>query len=333
MKKLLNVILLAVILPAIVFTGCKDDDEPEPQQKGNFETLSNYMADNGMDLPDILFIPTKWVVAPELIAKGGIVDPTDNSIPGYYTFDIRSADDFNAGHIKGSMNVDLTNVLTKANEVGNEKPILIVCASGQTAGRAVMALRMSGFPDARVMKFGMAYWNEAFDVWSGKIGDPAVGNNNWVTDASASLPTNAYPGWETTSTDGAVILADAVTAMLADGDWGVSSSLVLDDPLGYNTYNYWDEATYLSVGHYKGTYLYTDIKLDNVSALPAEDDCLIYCDTGQTSSIVAAWLKVLGYSSKSIKYGVNSLSYQVLEGASGHVVWHHSKDYTYETSK
>ena len=331
MKRFLNVFLLAVILPAFIITGCKDKEDPQPQPKGTFETLSNYMADNGFDLSDVLLIPTKWVVAPELIAKGGIVDPTDNSIPGYYTFDIRSADDFATGHIKGSMNVKLTDVLTKANEVGNEKPILVVCASGQTAGRAVMALRLSGFPDAQVMKFGMSYWNEAFDVWTGNIGSTAVGNDNWVNDASASLPTNAYPGWETTSTDGAVILADAVAAMLAESDWGVSSTTVLNDPLGYNTYNYWDEATYLSVGHYKGTYLYSEIKLDNVSALPTADDCLIYCDTGQTSSIVAAWLKVLGYNSKSIKYGVNSLSYQTLEGVSGHVVWHHSKDYSYET--
>jgi len=179
------------------------------------------------------------------------------------------------------------------------------------------------------MKFGMAYWNEAFDVWTGKIGDPAVGNSNWVKDASAPLPTNGYPAWETTSTDGAVILADAVTDMLAAG-WGVSSTDVLNDPLGYNTYCYWDEATYLSVGHYKGAYLYTEIKLDNVSSLPSDDDCLIYCDTGQTSSFVTAWLQVLGYNAKSMKYGVNSMSYQAL-GVAGGVQWQHSHDYTYET--
>jgi len=329
MKKLFNYFLLVVILPAFIITGCKDDPAPAPA-KGDFETLKTYMMANDLDLPTVLYQPSKWVVAPALIAKGGIVDPVDNTIPGYFVFDIRGTNDFNAGHIKGSMDVPLTDVLTKANEVGKDKPILIVCASGQTAGRAVMALRLSGFKDAQVMKFGMAYWNAAFDVWTGKIGDPAVGNSNWVTDGSTPLPTNGYPGWETTSTDGAVILADAVTAMLADSDWGVSSTDVLADPLGYNTYNYWEEAIYLSVGHYKGAYLYTEIKLDNVSALPTDDNCLIYCDTGQTSSIAAAWLKVLGYNAKSIKYGVNSLSYQAL-GDAGGVQWHHSYDYAFET--
>ncbi len=331
MKRLFSYFLVVILIPAFVLTGCKDDPAPAPV-KGNFETLKTYMMANDLDLPTVLNQPSKWVVAPELIAKGGIVDPIDHSIPAYYVFDIRSAELFSAGHIKGAMNVALADVLTKANEVGNEKPILIVCKSGQTAGRAVMALRLSGFKDAQVMKFGMSYWNEAFDVWTSHIGESAVGNSNWVTDASAPLPTNGYPAWETTSTDGAVILADAVTTMLAGSGWGVSSTDILSDPLAHNTYNYWDEATYLSIGHYKGAYVYPEIKLDNVTALPAEDDCLIYCYTGQTSSITTAWLQILGYSAKSILYGVNSLSHQALVDASK-PAWQHSKDYPYETGK
>ena len=340
MKKLLNVILLAVILPAIVFTGCKDDDEPEPQQKGNFETLSNYMTDNGLDLPDLLTTPTKWVVAPELIAKGGIVDPTDHTIPGYYTFDIRSVDHFNDGHIKGSMNVALADVLAKANEVGNEKPILVVCYSGQTAGRAVMALRLSGFHDAQVMKFGFSYWSsdEDFDKWSGKTlngaGDKAVGSPNWVTDASPSLPSNDFPNWESTTTDGADLLAERVTAMLANSSWGMLGDDPLADPLGYNIYNYWNEVDYTKYGHFKDAFQYLPVSLagDVVKGLPQSQEFLFYCYTGQTSSFATAWLHVLGYNAKSMLYGVNNLQYtELLNG--GATVWHHSKDYPYETTK
>ena len=340
MKKLLNVILLAVILPAIVFTGCKDDEEPEPQQKGTFETLSKYMTDNGLDLPDLLTTPSKWVVAPELIAKGGIVDPTDHTIPAYYTFDIRSTEDFNKGHIKGSMNVALGDVLTKANEVGNEKPILVVCYSGQTAGRAVMALRLSGFHDAQVMKFGFSYWSsdEDFDKWSGKTlngaGDQAVGSPNWVTDASASLPSNDYPAWESTTTDGADLLAERINAMIGNSSWGISAADPLADPLGYNIYNYWNETDYTTFGHYKDAFQYDPISIANdvLKALPQSDECLIYCYTGQTSSFATAWLQVLGYNAKSILYGVNNLQYtELLNG--GSTVWKHSKDYPYETSK
>lgn len=325
MKKFLNVMLLAVILPAFIFTTSCSKDEDE---KGTFTTLANYMTSNNMDLPDLL---DGWVIAPN-----AIVDTTDYSIPGYHVFDIRSAADFAAGHIKGSMNVVLADVLTKAAEVGKDKPILVVCYSGQTAGRAVMALRLSGYPDAKVMKFGFSYWSSDanFDKWTAKISDQADGSANWETLTSATLPVNSYPQWESASTDGAAILAANVTTMLANTSWGVSSTDILTDPTSHNIYNFWDQATYESIGHYKGAYLYSTISIANdvLQALPTTDECLIYCYTGQTSSMAVAWLQVLGYNAKSITYGVNSLRHTALDDA-GKPAWHHSLDYPYETSK
>lgn len=338
MKKFINYFMIAMLATAVAFTGCKDNDDTTPAEKGNFKTLSEYMVNNDLDLPTVLSTPTNWVVAPALIdGTTGNVDPADYSIPAYHVFDIRSATDFETGHVKGAINVALADVVTKAAEVGTDKPIMVICYSGQTAGRAVMALRLSGYKDAQVMKFGMSYWNTDFDKWSGKVSDIADGNANWEIDASSpSLPLNDFPVWETTSTDGATILASAVDAMLAipSSDWLVTSTEVLNDPLAYNIYNFWDEATYLSLGHYKGAYQYGLISLndDLVSALPAEDDFLIYCYTGQTSSIATAWLQVLGYHAKSIGYGVNSLRHTALEEA-GKPAWHASKDFPYETGK
>ena len=340
MKKLMNYFMIAMIASALIFTGCKDDPAPEPE-KGNYNTLSTYMVSNGLDLPDVLASPTKWVVAPDLMADGGIVDANaDYTIPGYYVFDIRNVDDFNAGHINGSINVMLTDVVTKANEVGKDKPILVVCYSGQTAGRAVMALRLSGFSNAQVMKFGFSYWSsdDDFDKWSGKTlngaGDQAAGSTNWKTDASTNLPSNDYPTWTSSTTDGAKLLAEGVATMLAAGSWGVAAADPLADPAGYNIYNYWDEPDYVKYGHYKHAYQMLPIKIadDVLKAFPTSDQFLVYCYTGQTSSFAVAWLQVLGYDAKSIYYGVNNLQYtELLNG--GSTVWKHSKDYPYKTSK
>ncbi len=326
MKRFLNVFLLAIVLPALVLTGCKDDTT-EPTAKGNFETLKTYMEANNMDLPTLL---DGWVIAPAMVADGGIVE-ADYTIPAYNVFDIRSAEDFNAGHIKGAINVALTDVVTKAKELGTDKPYLIVCKTGQTAGRATMALRLSGF-SAKVMKFGMSYWNTQFDAWTGNIGDNADGSANWVTDASASLPVNGFPAWETTSTDGAEILAANIDAMLAASGWGVASDVVLADPAGYNIYNFWTTDEYTTFGHFDGAFQYKPISLasDVVSALPASDECLVYCFTGQTSSYIAAWLQVLGYNAKSILFGVNKLQHTALDAA-GKPAWHHSFDYEFVT--
>lgn len=341
MKKLMNYFLLMMLVPAIMFTGCKDDpDDPTPE-KGDFKTLSSYMVDNGLDLPDLLASPTKWVVAPTLVADGGIVDADNGyTIPGYYVFDIRGDEDFKAGHINGSMNVALKDVVTKANEVGKDKPILVVCYSGQTAGRAVMALRLSGFANAQVMKFGFSYWSsdKDFDKWSGKTlngaGDQALGSTNWKVDASTNLPSNDYPTWTSNTTDGAALLAEKVTAMLANTEWGISAATPLADPAGYNIYNYWNETDYVKYGHYKQAYQMLPIKIadDVLKAFPQSDLFLVYCYTGQTSSFATAWIQVLGYNAQSIYYGVNNLQYTALKDG-GSTIWVHSHDYPYETSK
>jgi rhodanese-related sulfurtransferase len=198
-----------------------------------------------------------------------------------------------------------------------------------------MALRLSGYSDAQVMKFGMSYWNPAFDKWTAKCTDQADGSSNWATGASSStLPVNSYPQWTNGSTDGATILANNINTMLANSSWMASSADVLAAPESYNIYNYWDQATYESIGHYKGAYLYTDISITNdvLQALPTSDECLIYCYTGMTSSMAVAWLQILGYNAKSIGNGVNSLRHTALADA-GKPVWVHSKEYEYVTGK
>lgn len=330
MKKFISYFLLAAILPAFILTGCKKDDD-----KGTFTTLANYMTSNNLDLPALFGNKddgTFWIVAPTL-TPSGIVDSADGySIPGFHVFDIRKATDFALGHVKGAINVALTDVLTKAAEVGKDKPILVICYTGQTASRAVMALRLSGYSDAKVMKFGMSYWNPAFDKWTGNISDQADNSTDWVTDASAALPVNTYPQWTSGSTDGATILADHVNTMLAKTDWIVGSSDVLAAPESHNIYNFWDQATYESIGHFKGAYLYSTISItgDVLQALPTSAECLVYCYTGQTSSMAVAWLQVLGYNAKSIGFGVNSLKYQALVDA-GKPAWKHSYEYGYVT--
>jgi len=321
MKKLFSYFLVVMLIPAMVLTGCKDDPAPEPET-GDFTTLSTYMTNNGLDLPALL---EGWVIDPKLTTEdGGIVDPTDFSIPDWTVFDIRSAESFAAGHIKGAVNVALGDIVTEAGAINdNNAKILVVCYTGQTAGRAVMALRLSGYPNAKVSKFGFSAWsnNPDFDSWSAKESDQADGNANWNTDASADLPTNGSPTWTSTSTDGATILAEKVTLMLAKSGWGVDASVVLDATADYAIHNFWTTEDYTTFGHFSGAYQYKPIELANLSAMNPDNDNLVYCYTGQTSSFIVAWLQVLGYEVQSVKFGVNNLRYTALSDA-GKPHWH-----------
>ncbi len=192
MKKLLSYLLVAIMLPALVLTGCKDDPAPEPAT-GNFTTLSTYMVNQNLDLPALL---AGWVIDPKpTTVDGGIVDvENDCTIPDWTVFDIRSEADFKKGHVKGSHNVKLTDIVTAAQAINGIDKILVMCYSGQTAGRAVMALRLSGFPNAKVSKFGFSAWsnNSEFDKWSSKESDQADGNSNWVSTAAPELPVYEY---------------------------------------------------------------------------------------------------------------------------------------------
>jgi rhodanese-related sulfurtransferase len=312
MKKLLNYFLITMIVPALFLTSCKDSSD-DPVVTGTYTDLQTYMSTNSMDLPDLL---ASWVIDPKPVADGGIVE-ADGTIPTYNVFDIRSAEAFAKGHVKGAINVALADVVTTANALNSNLPILVFCYTGQTAGRAVMALRLSGYTDAKVAKFGFSAWTDLaeFDSWSGKIGNIADGSPNWNTNASADLPVELYPTWTSTSTDPAEILAERVDVMLTTTGWSVSGADVLAAPADYSIYNYWDAATYSSIGHFVGAYQYSPISFANVNAMNPDNTNLLYCYTGQTSSITTAWFNVLGYNVKSISFGVNGLKYDALVAA------------------
>ena len=136
MKKLLSYFLVVMLLPALVLTGCKDDDGGDVTPTGNYTTLSSYMTNQNLDLPTLL---ESWVIDPLLTSDEsgkGIVDPTDFTIPDWTVFDIRKVEDFDLGHIKGSVNVTLGNIVTEAQAINNPEAKNISCMLYRTNCRS-----------------------------------------------------------------------------------------------------------------------------------------------------------------------------------------------------
>ena len=84
--------------------------------------------------------------------------------------------DYDNGHIPGAIASSYANILTDAALADN--PIIVVCYTGQSAGHAVMALRLSGYTDAKVLKWGMSGWHSDFDKWTGSTAQ--LNHANWV---------------------------------------------------------------------------------------------------------------------------------------------------------
>jgi len=220
---------------------------------------------------------------------GGIVDSVTGTIPGYIVYDIRPAADFAAGHIKNATNVVLKDIITTVTAAGVAKDakILVVCFTGQTAGQAVMALRLMGWSKAVVLKWGMAGFNAAYKgPWVANSGvevpangNIAVGSANWVATAAPANGSFTEPVWTSTATDGAEILKERVQAVLNAGFAPAAAADVLAAPANYQIVNYWSNADYLKYGHFTGAFNVPTISLagDLVKAFDPSKQELVYC--------------------------------------------------------
>jgi rhodanese-related sulfurtransferase len=74
--------------------------------------------------------------------------------------DTREAGDFKAGHIAGACNIPQSKIDDRMKELEKqkEKPIIVVCKSGQSAGVTVAKLTKAGFSRVFKLKGGMMQW-------------------------------------------------------------------------------------------------------------------------------------------------------------------------------
>ena len=75
----------------------------------------------------------------------------------YYIVDVRKAEDFAKGHIKGAVNVpygpDIAKNLDSIKDNGKNKTVVVYCYTGQTAGQADSLLNLYGI-NAKSLNFG-----------------------------------------------------------------------------------------------------------------------------------------------------------------------------------
>ena len=119
-------------------------------------------------------------------------------------------------------------------------------------------------------------------------------------------------------------LEERVNAVLAAGFQGVAYSEIMDNLDDYFVVNYFGQADYEGTGsagvpgHIPGAFQYTpyaSLDVDQLLGfLPTDQTIVVYCWTGQHSSQITAYLNMLGYDAKSLKYGSNNLFHSNLTG-------------------
>ena len=77
--------------------------------------------------------------------------------------DVREADEFATGHIGGAKNVPLAQLEDKLPGLVKNKalPLILVCATGARAGRAVAVAKKLGYEQAQALGGGLKSWKDA----------------------------------------------------------------------------------------------------------------------------------------------------------------------------
>lgn len=74
--------------------------------------------------------------------------------------DIRNKDEFRNGHLPNAINIPAKDVQKRITELNNykEKPLIIVCKTGTTAGATGAILAKEGFSNLSKLKGGILEW-------------------------------------------------------------------------------------------------------------------------------------------------------------------------------
>ena len=77
--------------------------------------------------------------------------------------DVCEADEFAAGHVVGAKNIPLAQLQERLPAVVKNKavPVVLVCASGARANRAVGVAKKLGYDNAQALAGGTKAWREA----------------------------------------------------------------------------------------------------------------------------------------------------------------------------
>jgi rhodanese-related sulfurtransferase len=77
--------------------------------------------------------------------------------------DIRTPDEYKAGHIANSKHLPLSELDSglKQAKIDSNKPIILVCLTGNKANIALAKLKKYGCKDVAYLEGGIAAWNQA----------------------------------------------------------------------------------------------------------------------------------------------------------------------------
>lgn len=285
MKKLSMLLLMAVL----VLVSCsKAEQEPvkaaEKAVEVSVDTVKETAEAYFGDYPGSRIIPADKVFA--------AMDAGED----FLILDIRRADDYAAGHLKGAVNAPWGPAIADAlNWLPDDVPVYVNCYSGQTAGQAVAALNVAGI-QASSIKYG---WNlgisktEGFDAYVETTENMSPDASGVKYDADIKKAVEAY--FKAIPESGSNIIAAAKLKEMLDAE---------------------EEMTIVSIRKpedFANGHIESAINIpfgagmqEKFAQLPTDEKVYVYCYSGQTAGQTVGIMRLLGIDAVSVKSGMGT---------------------------
>jgi rhodanese-related sulfurtransferase len=81
--------------------------------------------------------------------------------PSLFVLDVRSPEEFAAGHVPGAVNIPQDQVASRLAEIPKDKEVVLYCRSGRRSGLAAETLEANGYKNLRQLQGDMPGWEKA----------------------------------------------------------------------------------------------------------------------------------------------------------------------------
>jgi len=313
MKKLFSLLLVVLFMGVLVLglVGCGTEEAVEaPEEEMVDEEPADEEAveeteeepEEALDAGEVLLEAAKDFFAGvatdnNIMPPAEVKDMLDSNPNSILILDIRSAEDFEAGHIPGAVHSPWAEVGNIMDRLPRNKPVVVACYSGQTAGQTVGVLRMAGFNNVKSLQSGISLgWVEAAGL---PLDDTGM-------NAAADLDSVSSPAdekeeiiWEA---------AKEFFAAVASGN-NIIPGPELNDALESNPNSFYvldiRSADDYAEGHIVGSVHSPWAELGNLlEDLPSTRPIVVGCYSGQTAGQTVGVLRLLGFDAYSLQFGV-----------------------------
>jgi rhodanese-related sulfurtransferase len=318
MKRILKLSAFLLLALLISCTAKEPIEVERISPQAAFDSLISYIERNG-DYVNSDF-------APPMISAYELYSILDSNI---LIIDTRTEAEFAEAHIPLSVNVPFSQLLnyfeTKIDPTSFYR-IALVCNSGQTLSYAASVLWFLGYNNVYVLKWGISSWHRP------------VAETRWISKTSNKYsellerkpnvmnPPGEYPGIETDEIYGYTILRERAKKIFAEGYKPFTLDADTLFEAGHNFYivNYWSE-DYYNKGHIPGAIQYQPLeslgRKGQLNTLPTDKPIVVYCTSGQLSSYLVGYLRLIGYDAYNLSFGTNGFMQGVMRDEGIHTVF------------